>query len=233
MPWSIFLRQCLDAKSVRHGKSQTSYPKSPSHESGYPTPKQIHKTWSSRCGLLQESLYFLEPSGESGWKYFFLWFKFVRQVDPSTHEFQSGLLRMAAKAKTVGMTARVGISLILQQSSVCTTDCILHWGINWGRENVGYRLGLLSLLIFFLQDHSWKYCGSRIREREQRREGERVWVRERDIYIGIFDSIKSSQQDLSSKYMCVSRVVMHLHGRKNIMFPNISLLSSVTLDMLP
>ena len=60
--------QCLDANSVRHEKSQTSFPKSPKHESRCPPPQQYQNTWSSRSGLLQERLFFLESSHECAWK---------------------------------------------------------------------------------------------------------------------------------------------------------------------
>jgi len=68
--------QCLDDNSVTQGESQTSFPKSHGHESRCPPPQQIQKTWSSRCGLLQEIWLLLEPSRERAWKCFDLWVKF-------------------------------------------------------------------------------------------------------------------------------------------------------------
>jgi len=46
---------CWDANSLRHGESQTSFPKSPKHKSREHPPQKIHKIWSSMWGLLQVS----------------------------------------------------------------------------------------------------------------------------------------------------------------------------------
>ena len=46
---------CLDVNSLRHGESHTSFPKYPKLKTSYPLHQQIHKTWSSRWGLLQGS----------------------------------------------------------------------------------------------------------------------------------------------------------------------------------
>ena len=47
-PAQGYLDGCLDTNSLRHGESQTSFPKSRD-----PLPQEIHKSWSSRWGLLQ------------------------------------------------------------------------------------------------------------------------------------------------------------------------------------
>ena len=80
----------------------------PQQEPRYPPPQQIQKTWSSRCGLLQEIWFLLEHSCERGWKIFdskSIW----DHVDHSTHEVVNRSPRRVENWKNGGRFAHVGM----------------------------------------------------------------------------------------------------------------------------
>ena len=129
---------CSEAKSLRHEELEYSFPKCPKHESRSPPPQQIQKAWSSRCGLLQEIWFLLEPSHECGWKVLisesnlglcspqYIWGCSVGHHEELTWEARGG-----------GPDPFQNICQFLQRSSFWTTACIL----DGGSEDVGKILG--------------------------------------------------------------------------------------------
>ena len=98
---------CSDANLLRHGESQTSFPKSPKHEYRYQPDQQIHKTWFFQVVSTASNL---TVPGDLMWT----WLKnclSLREVWDhticSTYEVVTGLQRKADNWKNVGRMAKL------------------------------------------------------------------------------------------------------------------------------
>ena len=173
--WHIVTQDLVKvAKTLRHEESQTSFPKSPKHESGCPHPQAIHKTWSSRCDLLQESWFLLEPSCEYGWKCFYLRDQFGKQEDCKSHEVVTWSWWRDESGKSQERMTRVGMSLFLQRSSFWTTDFILDGGMEDGEKILGKDLDCSPGWDIF-SSITTRTLGAAGLQRERERERERMF----------------------------------------------------------